>query len=118
MMLIRQQVNALTAKPEIQPGEPLWKRVPTRDAQGARLCDFMMIIPRLKSRQPLYVQQAQTHIARVLSVHAEVVFANLDLQLNVLWVSYQYREGLMLEIVNSIRLQVPEAVLVAHNTHT
>jgi hypothetical protein len=45
-----------------------------------------------------------------------VVFANIDLELNVLWVSHRHRNGLMLEIANLIRLQVPEALLVAHNT--
>lgn len=116
MKLLRHQ-GALRTCAEIQPGLPLWKVVPTRDDQGVRLCDFMMIIPKLKSRQPVYVQRAQSHIAEVLSRYAEVVFANINLELNVLWVSYRYRSGLMLEIVNSIRLQVPEAVLVAHNTH-
>jgi len=112
----RRQGCALKACTEIQPGLPLWKVVPTRDEQGERLCDFMMIIPRLKNRQPMYVQRAQAHIAEVLSRHGEVVFANINLELNVLWVSHRHRSGLMLEIVNSIRLRVPEAVLVAHNT--
>lgn len=108
--------HSLKTGPDIQPGLPLWQVVPTRDEHGERLCDFMMLIPRLKSRRPMYIQHAQSHIANVLSRHSEVVFANINLELNVLWVSHRYRLGLMLEIVNSIRLRVPEAVLVAHNT--
>lgn len=116
MKPVRHQGSTLQACTEIQPGLPLWKVVPTRDEQGELLCDFMMIIPKLKTRQPMYVQRAQSHIAEVLSRYGEVVFANINLELNVLWVSHRYRSGLMLEIVNSIRLRVPEAVLVAHNT--
>lgn len=101
---------------EMQPGVPLWKLAPTRDEQGARLCDFMVLIPRLKSRHALYIGNAQSHIAGILKRHEEVVFANMDLKLNLLWVSHRYRAGLMLEIVNAIRLRVPEAVLVAHTT--
>jgi hypothetical protein len=102
--------------PEMRPGVPLWKLAPTRDEQGVRLCDFMVLIPRLKLRHALYIGNAQSHIAGVLKRHDEVVFANMDLKLNLLWVSHRYRAGLMLEIINAIRLQVPEAVLVAHTS--
>jgi hypothetical protein len=118
MKLSRREGSSLKAGLEIQPGLPLWKVVPTRDDQGERLCDFMMFIPQLRTRQKLYIRHAQTHIAEVLSRYGEVVFANINLELNVLWVSYRYRQGLMLEIVNLIRARVPEAVLVAHNTRT
>jgi hypothetical protein len=100
----------------MQPGVPLWKLAPTRDEQGTRLCDFMVLIPRLKTRQSFYIGNVQSHIATVLERHVEVVFANMDLKLNLLWVSHRYRSGLMLEIISAIRLQVPEAVLVAHTT--
>jgi hypothetical protein len=103
---------------EMRPGVPLWKLAPTRDEQGARLCDFMVLIPRLKSRHALYISNAQSHIACVLKRHDEVVFANMDLKLNVLWVSHRHRAGLMLEIINAIRLGIPEAVLVAQTMRT
>ena len=99
---------------QMQPGVPLWKLAPTRDEEGALLCDFMVLIPRLKLRDPAYIGNAQNRIARVLARHEEVVFANMDLKLNLLWVSHRYRAGLMLEIFNAIRPHVPEAVLVAH----
>lgn len=102
----------------MQPGVPLWKLAPTRDEEGTLLCDFMLLIPRLKSRSTLYISNAQSHMAAVLERHHEVVFANMDLKLNVLWVSHRYRAGLMLEIVSAIRMGIPEAVLVAHNTRT
>ncbi len=100
----------------MQPGVPLWKLAPTRDESGKLLCDFMVLIPRLKMQQPAYIGRAQSWIAGVLNRHQEVVFANMDLKLNLLWVSHRYRAGLMLEIVSAIRQQFPEAVLVAHNT--
>ncbi|MEW6131910.1 MAG: hypothetical protein AB1591_01915 [Pseudomonadota bacterium] len=98
----------------MQPGVPLWKLAPTRDESGKLLCDFMVLIPRLKLQQPGCVGKAQNWIAGVLNRHQEVVFANMDLKLNLLWVSHRYRAGLMLEIVGAIRLYLPEAVLVAH----
>jgi hypothetical protein len=118
MNIARREGGALKSGLEIQPGLPLWKVVPTRDDQGERLCDFMMFIPQLKTRQQVYIRHAQMHIAKVLSRYGEVVFANINLELNVLWVSHRHRQGLMIEIVNMIRTRVPEAVLVAHNTRT
>jgi hypothetical protein len=114
----RNQQSEFLPRPglQIQPGVPLWRLAPTRDEAGVRLCDFMVLIPRLKFRQPNYIGNAQNWIAGVLRQHEEVVFANMDLKLNLLWVSHRYRAGLMLEIVRDIRLQVPEAVLVAHTT--
>lgn len=100
----------------MQPGVPLWKLAPTRDESGKLLCDFMVLIPRLKMQQPAYIGRTQDWIAGVLNRHQEVVFADMNLKLNLLWVSHRYRAGLMLEIVSAIRQQLPEAVLVAHNT--
>ena len=101
---------------QMQPGVPLWKLAPTRDESGKLLCDFMVLIPRLKMQPAGYIGDAQNWIAGVLGHYEEVVFANMDLKLNLLWVSHRYRAGLMLEIVGAIRLQLPEAMLVAHNT--
>ncbi len=103
---------------QMQPGVPLWKLAPTRDQDGTRLCDFMVLIPSLKSRQAVYIGNVHSHIAVTLERYREVVFANMDMGLNVLWVSHRYRRGLMVEILSAIRLGVPEAVLVAHNTRT
>jgi hypothetical protein len=43
-----------------------------------------------------------------------VVFADLNLKLNLLWVSLRPRPGAISELVAAIRLRVPEALLVAH----
>ncbi|MGO9445084.1 MAG: hypothetical protein ACLPXB_09945 [Thiobacillaceae bacterium] len=98
----------------IKPGEPLWKRVPTRDESGVLLADFMILIPNLKTRPRPYIQTAAAYIGGVLKRYEEVVFADVNLQLNLLWVSHRYRPGLMLEIASVLRLGLPEAVLVAH----
>jgi len=100
------------------PAEPLWKRVPTRDESGVLLVDFMMIIPKLKTRPGQYIETAAKYIGGVLRRYEEVVFADVNLDLNVLWISHRYRPGLMLEIAGVIRLGLPEAVLIAHQCPT
>jgi hypothetical protein len=98
----------------IVPDGPLWQRVPTRDESGKLLADFMVLIPRLKARPAQYIQASSSYIKAVLIRHEEVVFADVNLKLNLLWVSHRYRPGLMLEIVSALRVRLPEAVLVAH----
>jgi hypothetical protein len=93
----------------------LWQLAPTRDSAGRRLTDFMMLIPRLRNRSPAEIEQASRDIHAVLALHHDVVFADLNLKLNLLWVSLRPRPGAISEISAAIRLRVPGAVLVAHH---
>ncbi len=96
------------------PGVPLWQLAPTRDSAGQRLTDFMMLIPRLRNRTPAEIERASRDIQSVLELHQDVVFADLNLKLNLLWVSLRPRPGAISELTAAIRLRVPEAVLVGH----
>lgn len=100
-----------------QPGEPLWRIVPTRDEHGHLLTDFMMLIPRLKEKSAREVERTVDHIRTILTLHSEVVFADLNLAINLLWVSLRPKRGAMAEIAAAIRLLVPEAVLVGNQGH-
>lgn len=106
--------STLAASASALPGLPLWQLAPTRDASGCRLTDFMMLIPRLRSRPFAEVEQAMRDIQAVLALHQDVVFADFNLKLNLLWVSLRPRQGAISELAAAIRQRVPEAVLVAH----
>jgi len=98
----------------IEPADPLWKRVPTRDSDGRPLSDFMMIIPKLRYRPPQTIQEVVAKIEKVLEYYERhVVFADLNLNLNVLWVSLRPSPGMCLEVATAINLHVPDAKLVA-----
>ena len=96
------------------PAEPLWRIVPTRDENGRLLTDFMMLIPKLRDKSASEVERTSGHIHSILTLHSEVVFADLNLALNLLWISLRPKRGAMAEIAAAIRLLVPEAVLVAN----
>lgn len=96
------------------PALPLWQLAPTHDSSGHLLTDFMMLIPRLRTRPPGEIERASRDIQAILALHQDVVFADLNLKLNLLWVSLRPRQGAIAELVAAIRLRVPEAVLVAH----
>ncbi len=113
-MRIHASIPLSTAAQSV-PGLPLWQLAPTRDGAGQRLTDFMMLIPRLRSRPPAEIERASRDIQSVLALHQDVVFADLNLKLNLLWVSLRPRQGAISELVAAIRLRVPEAVLVAHH---
>lgn len=97
------------------PDEPLHKRVPTRDTEGQRLADFMMIIPRLRDKPEAALRDTVAELEHVLGVyHRIVVYADLNLRLNVLWVSLKPVPGKSLELATAIKARVPEALLVAN----
>lgn len=97
----------------LEPAGPLWQRVPTRDENGAPLADFMMLVPRLKQRSSEQQRDVLARINRVLlSYQSSVVFAELNLRTNLLWVSIRPRLGLCLELPAAIHALVPEALLV------
>ena len=99
----------------INPSEPLWKRVPTHDEAGKPLSDFMMIIPNLRDKPQDAIQATIAEIQKVLGFYSDnVVFAELNLKLNLLWVSINAVQGLYLEIPAAIKEYVPEATLVGH----
>jgi hypothetical protein len=101
----------------ITPGEPLWKYVPTRNEEGKLLSDFMMVIPGLKHKPQHIIQSVAQEIEKVLRFYKEyVVFADLNLHLNVLWVSVQPRPGICLEVAAAIHHLVPDAKVVAHKS--
>ena len=111
MKLVSRHHPALTA---LHPSEPLWKRVPTRGDDGRPLSDFMMLIPGLREKPNGECALTVECIQQVLERYRHtVVFADLNLRLNVLWVSIRPVPGMVLELATAIKLAVPEALLVA-----
>ena len=102
----------------LHPGQPLWKRVPSRDCDGLGgrlLADFMMLIPRLSSRSEERLKATVEELQGVFDYYREVVvFADLNLRLNLLWVSVRPVPGVTLELAAALKLRVPEAMLVAN----
>lgn len=97
------------------PDEPLYKRVPTRGPEGQRLADFMMIIPRLRHKPEIALRETVAELEHVLGVYQRfVVYADLNLRINVLWVSLKPVPGMCLEVATAIKARVPEALLVAN----
>lgn len=94
--------------------EPLYKRLPTHDENGQFLSDFMMLIPGLRHRTGQHLKIRLETIHAVLKGHDDVVFADLNAPLNLLWVSVKTRHGLINELVAEIRLHIPEARLIGH----
>ena len=106
--------TALAESP-LSPCEPLWKRVPTSDSEGRKLGDFMMLIPKLRNWPRVRMERAVREIHGVFEHYREaVVFADLNLKLNLLWVSVKPIPGICLEVAGAVRSRVPEAILVAN----
>ena len=104
---------------ELRPATPLWKRVPLRDEDGQRLNDFMMLIPGLGRRPAARLESTLAELQAVLGHYGDfVVFADLNLKLNLLWISLKPAPGIGLELAAAVKQRVPEAMLVANKART
>ncbi len=98
----------------LEAAQPLHERVPTQDERGRPLSDFMMLFPGLRElAKPDLIEKANV-IQSVLREFKDVVFADLNIQLNLLWVSVRPTPGVILDIATCMKFHVPEARLVGH----
>jgi hypothetical protein len=95
--------------------EPLHKRAPVYDEDGTALSDFMVLFPGLRDKPAAMREAALREIHAVLcSFQHAVVFAEVNLKLNLLWVSIRPLSGVRLEIAGALQACLPEARLVSH----
>jgi hypothetical protein len=111
MRLVATGGSALT----VEAHRPLYERAPTRDEHGQPVGDLMMLIPGLRDRPRHQLVATLAGINAVLTQFHEVVFADLNLRLNLLWVSVRARPGVILDVAGALKRHVPEALLVAEN---
>ena len=105
----------LSLLPMLDATEPLRKRAPVVDEDGKALSDFMVIIPDLRKRPQILIQQVMQEIHRILSHFGDqVVFAEVNLRLNLLWVSIRPVVGIPFEITEALRNSIPDVRLVSH----
>lgn len=101
---------------EIEPSESLWQRVPTKDTEGNYLADFMMLIPKLNKQEDHHISTTINKLSNVLSFYQDiVVFADLNMKINVLWISLKPIKGMCVEIPAAIKSVIPEAKLIGDN---
>lgn len=117
--IIHKKSESLKKTLEITPNTPLWQRVPTKDESGKYLGDFMMIIPKLKTVSADQQSQVLDKLNAVLHRYQDsVVFADLNLKMNLLWVSVKPVNGIIIEISTAIIEAVPEAKLISDRPPT
>lgn len=104
---------------DYEPGSPLWQRVPTRDEKGRPVSDFMMLIPGLRERPTIDRLDRINSMNCLLQRYRHVVlYADLNLKLNLLWVSVRPVPGICLELPAALKVHIPEAVLVGEKLRT
>ncbi len=101
--------------PFLDPDEPLRNRAPTVDENGNAVTDFMVILPGLRKKPRVQINQALRDVQMILSRYSDVVvFAEMNVGLNLLWVSIKPVAGMRFEIAEALRCHIPEARLVCH----
>ncbi len=116
MKLTARKDHGLTGSTAWVAGEPLWKVVPKRDETGRAYADFMMLAPGLNRRPAADREGVPLLVRGVLEGFGDdVVFADFNLNINVLWVSLRCQPGLMSRVVCLLRARVPMLRLIAHS---
>jgi hypothetical protein len=100
----------------MQQSGPLYRRVPLRDNDGRLLTDFMVLVAGLRRWPGARQQQVVSTMRGVLASFNDVVFADLNLPLGLLWVSAKSRPGVIVDVYTSLRQHIPEARLVGPYT--
>lgn len=72
----------------------------------------MMLICGMQHWPGYRKADAIAHVHRILSGYSEVVFADLNLKIDLLWVSVRPRYGVISEIAAELQQRIPEAKLV------
>ena len=93
---------------------PLWKRAPARDENGIPYNDFMMLIPGLNKLGGPVIDEYLVKIQRCLKpFESVVVYIDMNIKLNILWISLKSDPGITSDIVLAIQQVIPHAKLVA-----
>ncbi len=93
---------------------PLWSRAPSRDEHGVPFIDFMMIIPGLKTGDDAAVEACLIKLGSCLEPYGHTVaYVDLNVRLNLLWISARPVPGIIRLLVEAIRRVIPEARVVA-----
>ncbi|MEE9342833.1 MAG: hypothetical protein V3V12_04285 [Gammaproteobacteria bacterium] len=101
--------------PLLDASEPLRMRAPAVDENGKALADFMMILPGLNRKPEAAISKVTKDIQLVLSrYNHSVVFAEVKVEINLLWVSLKPEFRKSFEIASAVRVAVPNAKLVSH----
>jgi hypothetical protein len=78
------------------------------------LSDFLLLLPELRGAAPFVQERVAAQLRAVFAeFDRQVVFADLNLSMNTLWVTVQGRPGLCLEVANAIRAQLPRVRLIS-----
>ena len=88
--------------------------MPTCAEDGTPYSDFMVLIPGMRELPEAEMAQRVSGLQAVLGRYRQVVFADLNIRLNLLWVTVIPERGLIPDLISALRQRVPEARLVWH----
>ncbi|MDB3944509.1 hypothetical protein N9444_01160 [Gammaproteobacteria bacterium] len=110
MKLQIRQVDKLA----LSANESLYTRAPAHAPDGAAYSDFMVLILGLRDLSRAEFSERVAGLQAVLGQYQQVVFADLNVPLNLLWVTLIPEFGLITTMTKSLRQRIPEARLIGY----
>lgn len=107
------QKLVLASTPAYGPGGPLYRRAPTRASAGRPVSDLMLLLPGVRGALEPVLNRVSAELQAVLGCFGDqVLFAELNLKLGLLWVTVPGEPGLCHEVAQAIRAQLPETRVI------
>lgn len=103
----------LASSPGFEPGGPLHRRAPTRVTAGQPVSDLMLLLPGLRRGLEPVVSRVTAELGAILGTMGDqVLFAELNLKLGLLWVTVPAEPGLCHQVAQTVRAHLPEVRVV------
>ena len=93
-------------------GGGLWRYVPVSNSDNKAFCDFMVLLPGIKKNRTLQVM-IRHQLQEVLKGFGDqIIFADLNLHLGLVWVTVTPEPGLCSDVAEAIHSRVDGARVV------
>jgi len=110
--IIKRKYHTFDAPAQLLQGGGLWRYVPVKDSENKAFCDLLVLLPGIKKNRDLQVLMRHQLQEVLKGFGDQVLFADLNLQLGLVWVTVAPEPGLCGDVAEAIRGRVEGARLV------
>ena len=112
--IVRRNCHAFADPEKLSPGGDLWRHAPVKDADGRLTSDLMILFPGLQQEHNLRIMIRQQLQEVLQGFGDQVIFADFNIRLGVLWVTVTSEPGLCSEVAQAIHARIEGARIVGN----
>ena len=112
--IVKRSVHSFASAADYCQNAGLWRYVPVKDSKNQAYCDVMLLLPGIKKNRDLQVMIRQQLQETLEAFGDQVLFADLNLRLGIVWVTVVPEPGLCSDVADAIRQRVEGARIVGN----